>query len=469
MKIAISILAILLLPGCAAVPRDAGFSGVHSEIGDRINQNVQWRRGASEEAEVDAAVTALLSQPLTLEAAVHVALLNHRGLQAEYESLGIAQADLVQAGMLKNPSFGWSRLAGGGLSKTTLGIEFDFLGLLLAAPRKQLENLRFEHTRLRVTQAVLRHAMETRKAWLDAVAAEQGAGFLAQVVDLTSAEAALGERQRQAGNLSRRDALRQKAFSVETAASLAMARVAAVSARERLGRLMGTPDTQWKLPAHLPELPVETPAFGMIEAYGLQQRLDVRMAEKEVEAMAAGLKLARDTRFIRVLDVGVETEKGSGERRMTGPTLALELPIFDQGQARLSAQEAMVRQSEARLAALAVDARSEIREAQQRTQTAYDNARRYRDVLMPLRRQIVEQSTMHYNGMLIGVYELLADARDQVGAVQNHIAATREFWNALADLQMAVGGKLPEAIAPGDAGNEKAIHHGAHGEHGGTP
>lgn len=445
-KLALPAFVLLTLAGCASVPKDAGFADVRQSVGERLGERVEWRRGDSEDAAVDAQVKAVLHEPLTMDAAVRVALLNNRSLQAEYEELGVAQSDLIQAGLLKNPVFGWSRLEGGGMTQTTWGVELDFLGLLLASPQKKIENMRFEHAKLRVSQAVLRHATETRKTWLEAMAAEQDAAFLAQIAELTAAEAELGERQRQAGNLSRRDALRQQAFAAETAAALARVRETAFAARERLNRLLGVwgADTDWKLPPRLPELPKAAPAFDGIEAYGLKQRLDVQMAQKEAEAMAAGLNLTRDTRFINVLDLGVETEKATGERRITGPTLTLELPIFDQGQARVSKQEALYRQSEARLYALAVDARSEMRETYQRTATAYATARHARDRLVPLRRQIVEESTLHYNGMLIGVYELLADAREQIAAVQNHIAATRDFWTALADLQMAVGGRLPE-------------------------
>lgn len=462
MKAITSSLLVLALAGCASVPRDAGFSQVQQSVSDRLGEKVEWRRGGAEDAAVDAQVKAALAQPLTAEAAVRIALLNNRNLQAEYEELGVAQAELVQAGLLRNPTFGWSRQEGGDITKTTWGIEFDFIGLLLRSPRKKLENVRFEHTQLRVSQAVLKHAMETRKAWVDAVAAVQDASFMEKVADLALAESELAERQRKAGNLSRRDALRQQAFAEETAVALARARESAYVARERLNRMMGVwgEETGWKLPARLPEIPQAVPAIDHIEAYGLRQRLDVQMAQKEAEALAAGLGLTRSTRFINVFDLGVETEKATGERRITGPTLKLELPIFDQGQARISRQEAQYRQSEARLYGVAVDARSEMREALQRSTTAYLTAQHARDRLVPLRRQIVEESTLHYNGMLIGVYELLADAREQVTAVQSHIAATRDFWLAMADLQWAVGGKLPE---------QEQIYHGEHEAHGENP
>jgi outer membrane protein TolC len=437
------------MSGCSSVPKDAGFDEVRQTLATRLDGAVEWRRGGAEDAEADRRVAEILDQPLTADAAVQVALLNNRLLQAEYEELGVAQADLVQAGLLHNPSFGWSRQEGGDITKTTWGVEVDFLGLLLAAPKERIEGIRFEHAKLRVSQAVLRHAMETRKAWYEALAAEQSAGFMAQVADLAVAEAELGDRQLQAGNISRRDALRKQVFAADNRATLAHAREMAFAARERLNRLMGVwgEQTSWKLPARLPELPATRPEFADIEAYGLTRRLDLQMAQKEAEALAAGLKLTRETRFINVFELGVETESASGERRITGPNLKFELPIFDQGRARISKQEAQYRQSEARLYALAVDARSQIRECAQRAITAYATAKQRQDVLLPMHRQLVEQSTLHYNGMLIGVYELLADARAQIDAVRSHIEATRDFWSALADVQLAIGGRLPQATA----------------------
>lgn len=451
----------VLLAGCTTIQPDKGFSEVATQSG----LPVVWRHGGAEDAAVDRQVQALLAQPLTQDAAVKVTLLNNRGLQAEYEELGIAQADLVQAGLLRNPAFGWSRMEGGGITKTNWGLEFDFLGLLLLAPHKKLESLRFEHAKLRVTQAVAAKAAETRKAWAEALAAEQSTRFLQQVKEVVETETELFRRQHQAGNVNARDLKRQQAFAVETGLELSFAQDAALAARERLHRLMGLGQDMpvWSLPERLPEVPAALPDFSGLQQHGLARRLDLQLLQKEAEALAAALKITRDSRLINVFDLGVETEKSTGEKRITGPTLKIELPIFDQGQARVSAQEARYRQSEARLAEATVNAWSEIREAQHRTEHAYARVKLAKEQLVPLRSQIVEESTLHYNGMLIGVYDVLADARAQVSAVQAEIAALRDFWMAMADLQMAVGGglELPPAPEPTD---EKKSNHGEHGE-----
>jgi hypothetical protein len=64
-------------------------------------------------------VQTLLAQPLTADAAVQLALLNNSGLKASLTELGIAEAELVQAGRLRNPAFSFGRVRGGGEQKST--------------------------------------------------------------------------------------------------------------------------------------------------------------------------------------------------------------------------------------------------------------------------------------------------------------------------------------------------------------
>ena len=57
---------------------------------------------------------------------------------------------------------------------------------------------------------------------------------------------------------------------------------------------------------------------------------------------------------------------------------------------------------------------------------------------MLLRKRISDENLLLCNGMLIGVFELLADARDQGSAVMPSIEATRDFWIADANLETAL-------------------------------
>jgi outer membrane protein TolC len=100
-----------------------------------------------------------------------------------------------------------------------------------------------------------------------------------------------------------------------------------------------------------------------------------------------------------------------------------------------------------RAAQTAIDARSEVRESYSAYRTAYDLAKHYRDEVVPLRKRISEENLLRYNGMLIGVFELLADARDQVASVTASVQALRDYWVAETNLQTAMTTGSPASAA----------------------
>ena len=98
-----------------------------------------------------------------------------------------------------------------------------------------------------------------------------------------------------------------------------------------------------------------------------------------------------------------------------------------------------------RTAQVAVDARSEVRESYSAYRTSYDLTKHYRDDVVPLRKRISEENLLRYNGMLIGIFELLADSRDQVASVTSYVEALRDFWMAQTNLETALSGRSPGA------------------------
>jgi outer membrane protein TolC len=244
------------------------------------------------------------------------------------------------------------------------------------------------------------------------------------------------------GNFTRLDRMREEVFHAETSAQLARARLAAAAGRERLTRLLGLSggDAAYRLPGRLPELPAGKPEFKEIEARAMTERLDVRAAKLETERLAGSLGLTRATRFVNVLELGPAATKEDPEPWKRGFEVSLQLPIFDWGGARVAKAESIYMQALYRVAETAVNARSEVREAYSAYHTAYDEAKRYRDEIVPLRKKIAEENMLRYNGMLISVFELLADAREQVGAAIACIEALRDFWLSESDLQAAFNG-----------------------------
>jgi outer membrane protein TolC len=438
-------LSVLILAGCATFSKDGGLDAVSAMTTERTGQTVRRAQSADESAAAQADVRQLLAQALTPDSAVRLALINNRGLQAAFAELGIAEANLVRAGRLRNPGFSFGRLRGGEDIEIDRSIMFDIAGLLTLPMRSHIESGRFEQAKLQAASQAVQLAADTRKAYFNALAAQQSAHYAEQVADAAEASAELAQRMARVGNWSKLDQAREQAFHAEAAAQLAQARYNATAAREQLTRLLGLwgSDTAFRLPERLPDLPKAPDEISNIESQAMSQRLDVQIARRDALATASALGLTRATGLINVFDAGYANKSQSGQPRENGYEIALELPVFDWGQARIARAEASYMQSVHRTADTAIRARSEVRAAYFAYRTSYDVARHYRDEVVPLRKRISDEVLLRYNGMLASVFELLADARDQVGSVNRAIEAQRDFWIAETNLQAAINGSGP--------------------------
>lgn len=447
-------LSVLLLAGCATFSSDGGLNTVSALTKERSGQSVLRQRSPEDAAAARATVDRLLAEPLTPDAAVRIALLNNKGLQASLADLGVAEADLVQAGRLRNPGISFSRLRNGDDVEIDRSIMFDLAGLLTLPIRTGIEQRRFEQAKMQAASQAVQLANATRKAFFNAVAAQQTAQYMEQVATAAETSAELARRMAKAGNWSKLEQAREEAFYAESMSQVARARHNAVTTREQLTRLMGLwgKDTGFKLPERLPDLPKTPNEMTNIESSAMAQRLDIQMAKRDVEATASALGLTKMTGFINVFDAGYINKSESGKPRANGYEISLELPIFDWGGARVAKAESLYMQAVHRTADIAIRARSEVRETYSAYRTAYDLAKHYRDEVVPLRKKISDEVLLRYNGMLISVFELLADAREQIASVNASIEAQRDFWLAETDLQAAInssgGTMMPDTSTP---------------------
>ena len=458
-------LTVMFLGGCATFSADGGFGAVGSAAKERgLTQDVKWVKTDKDAEEVQATVKKLLASPLTADSAAQIALLNNRGLQATYAELGIAESDLVQAGRLTNPGFTFERLRRGDDISIDRTFLVNVLGLITMPLRTDLEKRRVALTQGRITAETLQVAADTRRAYFSTVAARETVKYLEQVKMAAEASSELARRMAAVGNFSKLDQAREQVFYAEATAQLARVRLMALAERERLTRLMGlwSEDINFNLPERLPDLPKATREIVNLEAQALKQRLDVQGAMQEAENIASNMGLVKATGFINVFEAGYRRNSESGQPRQTGYEIELRLPIFDWGGARVARAEYTYMQAVNRAADTAIKARSEVREAYAAYRTTYDVARHYRDEIVPLRKRISEENLLRYNGMLISVFELLADARQQITSVNAYIEAHRDFWLAEANLNLALTGKSPGAMTLSGAG---AASGGAAAEH----
>ena len=453
----IRVLALLtsaaVLAGCASFTPDGGFGSVERTTKERIGKDLQWARGDADLDTISQRVAELLVKPLTVDNAVQIALLNNRGLQAGFQELGITEAEVVQAGRLPNPGFSFGRSSRGDEREIERGLHFNLARLVAMPLIGRMEARRFEQVKGRAAMSVLSLAAATRKAYFTALAAEETVRYMRQVKQAADASAELARRMQQVGNFNKLQRAREQSFYANAVLQLARAEQAQRSTRERLVRLLGVwgPPTQFTLPERLPDLPAAPLELPDIEQVAMAERLDVQSAKLAAEQTASNLGLTRTTRFVNVLELGVMRNSSNEAPTQRGWEIGFELPLFDWGGARVARAEAIYMQTLHRAAETAINARSEVREAYTGYRSAYDIARHHRDEIVPLSQRIAEENVLRYNGMLIGVFELLADARTQIASVNAAIEALRDFWIAQADLDMALIGKPTLSAAGGPA------------------
>jgi multidrug efflux system outer membrane protein len=467
-KSATALLAVATLAGCASLSPDGNQADINILTAGKtagINAPV----GRSDSAETRAEVARLLAAPLSAESAVRIALLNNSGIHASMASLGISDAERVRAGTLPNPHFSIGRFVEGSKVEIERGIGFNVIGLLTLPWRAKYQSQQHEVAKLQAAQEVVKLAADTRKAWINAVAAQQTASYMKDAKEAAEASGELARRLARVGNWSKLSQAREQAFVADAAAQLARSQNAAFAAREKLIRLMGLwgTQTQFALSERLPDIPKTLPAMPDIEARALRDRLDVRASMAQAGYVADSMGLTRSTGFINALDAkysrNTTFDNATGDKEIKrGWELELPLPVFDWGGAGNARAQGQYMQSVARVRETAIQARSEARESYHAWRTAHDLALHYRDEVVPLRKFINNELLLRYNGMLASVFELLADTRTSIAAVNASIEAQRDFWLADTDLQTTLtgtsAGMAPLATGAAAGGSDAKGH-----------
>lgn len=434
--------ASFVLGGCATFSKDGGLGGVQQTTQQHIKQEVVWPKTEAEQSKISDRVKELLQQRMDVDCAVQIALLNNKGLQASFYQLGVSEADVVQAGRFPNPKFAMRYTKNGGNYNIEQSLTFNIFALLTIPKMQEIERRRFEQTKQATAFEVLSLANHTRMAYFNAVAATEQVHYSEQVKESAEASAELARRMVKAGNFNKLEQAREQSFYADAALDYANARSKQVSAYEALSRLLGVSVDQLSLEERLPDLPKEITDLQPFEKTAFDQRLDLQAMRLETEALAKQLGLTKTTRFINLLELGparvLEGRRSEGYKN--GVDISFELPLFDWGDARVARAEAIYMQSVNRTAQMAINAQSEIREAYNSYRSNYDVAKHYRDEIVPLRKKIMNENQLRYNGMLTSPFELLADARAQVTSVKSYIESLREFWLAESALQMTLTG-----------------------------
>jgi cobalt-zinc-cadmium efflux system outer membrane protein len=436
------IVASVLIAGCATVQRDAAFPGVASVVKERTGASIKWNQGSEADKEVEAHIHSLLQKELSVDDAVQVALLKNESLQATYEELGVAQAELVGAGLLRNPQFGAEvRFPKGAALPFELNLTQDFLDLLLLPARKRAAGAAFEATKLRVTNEVLTTAADVKAAFYRTQGAAQLVEMRKTVCEATEASFEVARRLHEAGNITDLNFANERSLLEQSKIDLSKAEAALLDTREELSAVMGVwgQDTTWSIATKLPDLPDEEMQQTGLESLAISQRADLAASRNDVILSGENLGLSRYN-VLGNFNVGGHYEKDSDGTETVGPTIEFPLPIFNQGQPAAAAALSRLRQNQHRYAALAVEIRAQVRRARNKLIAARDRAQYYRKVIVPLRHNIVAQTQLQYNAMLVSVFQLLQAKQSEIDSGREYVEAVTDYWEVKTELERVVGG-----------------------------
>src|SRR6185369_7702097 len=402
MRRALATMLVAVLPACASMQKERGHDDVARIVQRHSGYRTGWEHGTPEDRQIADGVSQRLAGGLTRERAVSIALINSPHLQAIYEGLDVSQADLVQAGLISNRTIGGSvgfPVNGKGKAEYEASIVQSFLDIFMLPLRKRVAEQQFIAATLRVADQALDTASEVSKAFAEVQADVETVELMRSITDTAQAAADLGERLFEAGNTTQRVRSSQLAVYEQAQLDLAHDEMRLLEHREKLNRMLGLwgPRTAWTVAARLPPVPERDVIPEQLERIAMKQRLDVAAAKRELALMETALSMARSTRYTGVVDVGAHVHKDPDGALLLGPTLSLELPIFDQRQAVIGRLEAQRRQAQRHLDELAIDARSEVRLAAAELDVTRRASERYKKTLLPTRAVVLEQTQLEYN------------------------------------------------------------------------
>ena len=441
---------LLLAAGCSSVNPRAGFDDVRGEMKKRTGRELHWSRNTVEDPEVEKQTAKLLKDKLTVHEAVQVALLNNPRLQATYEELGVAQADLVEAGLMENPVFeGSMRFDHGARPAVDAAVVENFMSIFMIPLRKEMAKQELRKAKLHVTSRAMDLARRVTTEFYRQQAARQSLEMRRTVRDAAEASHEMAQRLREAGNITKLELSQQRRMYEQARLDLSAAELAVAEGQERLNRLMGLwgEDATWQVGTTLPEVPGQKLDVSDLEKKVVRNSLDIAMARRELEARAAQMGITNVTSVLPELEAGVEGEGESSGHLEVGPALSLPIPIFNQGQPARTKARAELRAQWDEYTGTAIDVRAAARAALQRLRVTRQRAEHYRRVVVPLQDRIMHQTQLRYNGMFLGVFQLLQTKQQQVQTRQRYIEELRNYWIARTEMEYLLAGLMVEGSA----------------------
>ncbi len=445
----IPLFAILMLciSSCTRVDTNPQpiFNQVQGDIIKLTGQNVYWD-SSMEDMIAPISVEKLLQEELTEDFVIQIALLNNQNLQAVYESLGIAKAQLAQAGLLKNPIFSFAYRFSTSSTITDLidiGLFQNFLEMLLIPLKKKMACAELAATKAMVITQVLDVIADTKIAFYTLKAAKQTWDIKKQILLATELSYEAAQKLCEVGNIRDLDVSLKQSLYEQAKLEVASWEIATLEAREKLNILMGLWGRQidWEVSSTLPTIPVKEEDFEDIENVAIANSIDLKIAYKDLLATAARFGIDTTKLVFPQIDIGVSSERDDSVW-FVGPALSLAIPLFDFGQANSAKARAKIMQQWNAYTALAIDIRSEARSSRFFLINAFRQSQYLEKVIVPLAEQITHSTLLQHNAMQLGIFELLLAKQSELERKIQHIHMQQDYWVSKVRLQTLLHGHV---------------------------
>lgn len=440
------VLLVIFLSGCASIKSQLGFKEIQDLTKERTGREIYWNQGTQADKQAEDKIQNLLSKELTAAEAVQIALLNNRNLQASYEQLNIAQADLVESGLLSNPVFDTELRfhKGGGLSIEAAVVQ-NFIDLVFLSLRKKVATAAFEASKLRVLKEVVDLASNVERQFYNYYTSGEKLRLAKDILTASEASYLISKRLREAGNIREIDLANERTFFEEAKIELRKAKANVIKSRETLNGMMGISgnDVNWVLQTTLPIPILEPSKEADLEVLALKRSLDLGIIKWEINEAASSLGIAEPFGVLTEVEGGAsaEREAESGEWGV-GPAFSFPIPIFNQGQPDILRASSILKSKKESYEGASINLRAQVRSEIESLNALKDEVNYYKNDLIPLKKKIVKESQLQYNAMQIGASNLIQARKDEIEAANKYLTAQRNFWSANANINQLLSGSM---------------------------
>lgn len=472
--------------GCATVNPQHDYRRVAQYVSQATGQERVYQ--PEDDALVDELVEELARDGISADEAVQISLLNNPSLHAAFMDVGMARADAVQAGLFSNPFVGISARFpdGGGLASIEASVAQNIAELWQIPMRRRAAERSLDAAILDLARTAAAVAADAKASYYAAVGADERLRIARENLLLAKNLLELALARQQAGAANELDVNLSRGIALDSDIEVERARLAAGDARRELATILGLNseadalDLTDPLPTDSPEIPDSE----LLVLVAKTWRLDIQAAEQAVAVAQANLEYEH-RRIFPVVELGLELERsertsqggrdiladtarasiasggltapeiqprserrrGKGQDVILGPSLGIELPIFDQNQAQIAKAQYALTQARKTLDALDRAVTQKVRGAVDHAMTAWRLMQLYRDRSIPLAQGNLELSREAYRVGRASFLSVLEAQRFFLETRRGYVEASQSAATTIPELERTIGLSFDKIMA----------------------